>query len=114
MGDRYRAATRIKYAVNEDGSPEYEARKVVDTKFFEPGDVVEGLSKEDMAALWENRSLYTDGDTAEHERVTGETPDTEGPTNQGPEGPSSASQVDAADPEGQKAKDTTKTKGSAK
>lgn len=69
----YYAATRVKFAVDDDGHVCYEPRKVVDTKFFEPGDEVTGLSNADMASLWEAGSLYTEGDWPARERVTGKT-----------------------------------------
>jgi hypothetical protein len=65
----FRAATRIKYAVDEDGNPTYDQRKAVDVAFFEPGDVVQGLSREDMAQLWDGGSLYEEGDLATASRV---------------------------------------------
>lgn len=67
----YYAATRIKYAVDDDGNVCYEPRKVVDSKYFEPGDEVTGLSNEDMASLWDAGSLYTSDDWSVRERVTG-------------------------------------------
>lgn len=85
MAKGYRAATRIKHGVENS------------TKWFEPGDVVTGLDKKDMADLWDAGALYeaSDIDVAEKSEKKDEDPQKPAST---PEAPVKTAPAKAATP----------------